>query len=217
MAGHLDAERRFRQDTLEFMRECLSPVPVEVSESNELGERPIGSGEVMTSESLLPAPAVASSDVSPSPSEGTDTESLSPRSYATTTDMTLSPEPDLTRKMSVAMSSSKSSQSTEETANDVSPNRLPRSPLISSFKTVAEGICPYLSPYEHRIVLEECEKFVNATGIEQTLRVKGVLSSLEEYIAMRMDTGAVALCLALHESVLSKLPWHRNSCELWLT
>lgn len=87
----------------------------------------------------------------------------------------------------------------EETAEATVTTDPSRSPLILSFKTIADGVCPHLSPYEHRIFLEECEKFVNATEREQKLRVRGVLPSLEEYMAMRLDTGAVAMCLALHE------------------
>lgn len=87
----------------------------------------------------------------------------------------------------------------EESNEETETTGPPRSPLILSFETVADGVCPHFSPYEHRVFLQECEKFVNATEREQRLRVKGVLPSLEEYIAMRMDTGAVAMCLALHE------------------
>lgn len=94
------------------------------------------------------------------------------------------------------MTESKAMVEKSEEAATSAPSR---SPLISSFRTITEGICPHFSAWEHRVFLQECERFVNATEREQELRVRGVLPSLEEYISMRLDTGAVAMCLALHE------------------
>lgn len=215
MADHFEAEQRFRQETLAFMRQCLSPVPEDDSDVRNLkiparaqGQMPeVGDSGSSTSSST----AADASSGSSHASMGTSTEDPSPRNstsepaasggksrrntfreLASTIASYFRPRKDSAIEMREPEPITKKNEG-------VIANIGPRSPLILSFKTIADGVCPRFSAYEHRTFLLECEKFVNATEREQELRIRGVLPSLEEYAAMRIDTGAVAMCLALHE------------------
>lgn len=287
MADHYDAEQRFRQDTLAFIRQCFYPIPlddVELTVSNEnlakSGQVTPGSGNARSSTSSSPA-AEASSNSS-SPSIGTSTEDPSLRLLTATPNMTKLSKRGHNRAASLTkaeftlvkqarrLSASLQAAGTTSTDNPEAPRHdnaksqpegvpppaehLPtacggsshrmcvknlastiakyfrprkdsaveisgpelileetrikeeaaaggssRSPLILSFKAIADRVCPQLSPHEHQRFLQECEKFIAATEHEQKLRVRGVLPGVEEYIAMRMDTGGVAICVAMHE------------------
>lgn len=274
MADHFDAEQRFRQDTLAFIRQCLSPVPLEgstIEESdNRVSDKENSEAEGSISStsgsaaaddsSSSSADSVAKSTENPSPRPSTTIPQITKRNSKEAASFTkfvsasmghirdsstvpqaagdaigtvpglkaelrVGPQPKgqgssvksrrmtikglansiakhfRTRADSAVHMSGGGESSPAEAANKemVAAVVVPRSPLILSFKTIAERICPDLSPHEHRRFLLECEKFIAATEQEQKLRVRGVLPDVEEYIAMRMDTGGVAICLAMHE------------------
>lgn len=277
MADHFEAEQRFRQDTLDFMRQCLSPVPVEREEIEESGKLPIENETALeiqsskaedsqpstptstemgtSSDASTPLTEVSSAD--PSPRSSTTSPKSTPpfkRGHSRGSSLTKittffvqpvrrptsspsSPvaEPEEEVRVVHAAPSVKTLRTLRTSfrefastiANYFRPRKdsavdvdepeatmatqegdkvailTPRSPLILSFKTIADGVCPHFSPHQHHRFLQECEKFVNATEREQALRVRGVLPELEEYVAMRIDTGAVGMCLALHEWVSS--------------